>query len=175
MILVRRTLVVAGFLALATRASAQSQLHGRVVSDSGKPVAGATITVGGVRYSVKTDSLGQFRLAGTPGSTLELALVANGFRDQSATVVLTRGRPVVRDFVMVSEEAPEPEVNPSDQVLRVRITTTDGEPIAYGNLQVNGGRRYVSDDSGQVVVPITIAGRASILVRRIGYEPTEIQ
>lgn len=175
MTLLRQTIVVVALVAGAARVEAQSQLHGRIVSDSGKPIAGATITLGGVRYSVKSDSLGQFRLAGTPGSTLELTLVAIGFRDQSVSVVLTRGRLLAREFVLVSEATPEPEVNPSDQVLRVRVTTTDGEPIAYSNLQVNGGRRYVSDDSGRVVVPIAITNRASILVRRIGYEPTEVQ
>src|SRR5262245_5560984 len=124
MTFLRRTLFITALFVSSARAHAQSQLNGRVVSDSGKPIAGATITVGGVRYSVKTDSLGQFRLAGTPGSTLELTLVANGFREQSASVILTRGRPAARDFVLVADETPEPEVNPSDRVLRVRVTTT---------------------------------------------------
>jgi len=159
----------------AGSAQAQSQLNGRVVSDSGIPIAGATITLVGLRYSVKSDSQGRFRLAGTPGSTLSLQFTASGFRDETASVVLARGRALVRDFVLVSEMAPEPEVNPSDQVLRVRVTTTEGEPIAYTNLQVNGGRRYVSDDSGSFALPIGITSRASILVRRIGYEPAEIQ
>jgi hypothetical protein len=154
-------------------AAQSSELRGRVVTDAGVPVSGATVTLAGIRYSVRTDSLGRFHLAGTPGSTLSLSLQAPGFRDDTASVVLARGRPVVRDFVLVSESAPLPEVNPSDRVLRVRVTTTDGEPIAYANLQLNGGRRYVSDDSGRVVLPIT-TGRATLLARRIGLEPTEL-
>ena len=85
---------------------AQSLLVGRVVSDSGQPIAGATVTLKGVRYSVRTDTLGHFRLNGTPGST-------------------------------------QPHVN-------------------------------VSDDSGRFDVPITVRGRASVLVRRIGFEPAEV-
>jgi hypothetical protein len=159
----------------AAPATAQSsELRGRVVSDSGVPIAGATVTLTGIRYSIRTDSLGRFHLAGTPGATLELVLEATGFREQSASVVLIRGRPTVRDFALVSEATPVAAPNPSDRVLRVRALTTDGEPIAYANLQVNGGRRFVSDDSGRFAVPIIISGRASLLLRRIGFEATEI-
>jgi len=163
-------------LGAPTRAvQAQSvELRGRVLTDAGAPIAGATVTLTGIRYSVRTDSMGRFHLAGTPGSTLNLALQAPGYRDETAAVVLTRGRPVIRDFVLASENSALPEVNPSDRVLRVRATTTDGQPIAYANLQVNGGRRYVSDDSGRFVLPITVVGRAVLLLRRIGFEPTEM-
>ena len=155
-------------------ASAQNQLVGRVLSDSGKPIAGATVTLNSVRYSVKTDSLGRFHLNGTPGSSLALTMKAPGFREQEVTVVLSRGRSTSRDFTLVSEQTALPETNPSDQVLRVRALTTDNEPIAYANLQVNGGRRYVSDDSGRFAVPIAVQGRASLLLRRIGFEATEV-
>jgi hypothetical protein len=155
------------------RADAQSLLSGRVLSDSGKPVVAATVTLTGIGYSVRTDSLGRFQLSGTPGSTLSLTLQAAGFRDDSATVVLTRGRPIVRDFTMVSEATALPEANPSDRVLRGRITTTDGEPIAYANFTINGGRRWVSDDSGRFAVPFNTSS-ARIIVRRIGFEPTEV-
>jgi hypothetical protein len=167
-------LLIALLVSVPAVSNGQTQLTGRVVSDSGKPIAGATVTLNGVRYSVKTDSLGRFHLGGTPGSTLNLTLQAPGFRDAEATVVLTRGRSTSRDFTLISELTPLPEVNPSDQVLRVRALTTDNEPIAYANLQVNGGRRYVSDDSGRFAVPITVRGRASLLARRIGFEPTEV-
>ena len=68
----------------------------------------------------------------------------------------------MRDFVLVSEQTALPEVNPSDRVLRGRVTTAEGDPISYANVQVNGGRRYVSDDSGRFAVPITTAGRADV-------------
>jgi carboxypeptidase family protein len=157
----------------ASSAGAQSRLSGRVVSDSGIPIAGATITLVGLRYSVKSDSLGRFQLAGTPGSTLSLSLRATGFRDDSASVVLSRGRPVARDFVLISEQTPRPEANPSDRVLRGRIVTVEGDPISYANVQVNGGRRYIADDSGRFAVPIPYEGRLTLLARRIGFEPEE--
>ena len=170
----RTMMLTASIVFVPCFAEAQSLLVGRVVSDSGQPIGSAIVTLKGVRYSVRTDSLGHFRLNGTPGSTLTLTLAATGFREAEATVVLARGRTTTRDFAMVSEMTEVPVANTSDRVLRVRAITTDNEPIAYANLQVNGGRRYVSDDSGRFDVPITVRGRASVLVRRIGFEPAEV-
>jgi hypothetical protein len=101
-------------------------------------------------------------------------LQATGFRQAEATVVLARGRATTRDFTLISEMAELPVANASDKILRVRAITIGNEPIAYANLQVNGGRRYVSDDSGRFDLPIAIRGRASVLMRRIGFEPAEI-
>ena len=176
--LVSRSLFRAGVLFLAPAelmAQTGSELHGRIVNAAGTPIAGATITLIGFRYSIKSDSLGQFRFAGPPGSTLALSLQASGFRDDTASVVLIRRRPVVRDFVLVSEQTPLPEPNPSDRVLRGRVMTTDGEPISYANVQINGGHRFVSDDSGRFNLSITVSGSFSLLIRRIGFEPTEVK
>ncbi|HEX6316013.1 MAG TPA: carboxypeptidase regulatory-like domain-containing protein [Gemmatimonadaceae bacterium] len=175
MIPFRRLPLLAAITTLfAASAHAQSELKGRVVSDSGKPIAGAVVTLTSVRYSVQTDSLGRFQLAGTPGSTLGFTLQAEGYREENATVVLSRGRPVVRDFVLSSEAIPVPEVNPSDRVLRVNVITADGEPLAYANVVLNGGRRLVSDDSGRIALPAR-SGPLTLLVRRIGYEPNEVR
>lgn len=167
-----RTLVVTA-LALAgmTEAQAQTELTGRVLDEAGAPIVGATVTLTSIRYSVRTDSLGRFRFAGTPGSTLSLFLQADGFREDTASVVLPRGRPMQRDFTLVS--ASSAIEAPPDKVLRLRVTTPDGEPVAYTNLQINGARRYVSDDSGRFNVPFAGEGRATLLFRRIGFEPTE--
>jgi len=173
-LILRRLLVVMslfGFVGL----EAQSTLSGRVVSDSGNAIAGATITLVSLGYSVKSDSLGRFTLSGTPGSTLSLSLRASGYRDDSASVVLTRGKSVDRSFTMISESTPLPEANPSDRVLRGRVTDTEQAPLTYANIQVNAGRRYVSDDSGRFVLPIPGTGGFSLLVRRIGFEPEHVK
>jgi hypothetical protein len=178
-VLLRRLLQVAAAVSFPVTGSgaaqAGSELHGRVVSAAGAPIGGATITLAGIRYSVRTDSLGRFRFAAPPGSTLVLSLQANGFRDDSASVVLPRGRPVVRDFVLVSEHTPLPGANSSDRVLRGRVTDTDGIPLTYANIQVNGGRRLVTDDSGRFSIAVNVSGAFALLVRRIGFRPEEIK
>jgi carboxypeptidase family protein len=154
-----------------------TELRGRVVTDSGVPIPDATITLAGIGYSVRSDSLGVFRFTGTAGSTLTFRLRAPGFREDSASIVLPRGGVVVvvRDFVLMSEVAELPEPNPSDRVLRGRVTDTELAPLAYANLQVNFGRRYLTDDSGRFTIPVPSTKQFSIFVRRIGFEPEEVK
>ena len=163
------------FAILTSGAAAQSELQGRVVSDSGVPIPGATVTLAGLGYSVRSDSAGRFRLSGTPGSTLNLTLRAGGFRDDSASVVLTRGKAVVRDFVLFSEATAPPETNPSADVVRGLVVSVEGDPIAYANVQLNGGMRFVTDDSGRFTIPVNTTGGFSLLVRRIGFGAEEVK
>jgi hypothetical protein len=163
------------WLGFASVASAQSELAGRVVDESGAPIREATIRLSSVGYSVRSDSVGKFTLSGQPGATISLALSANGYRDETASVTLNRRGALTRDFVLKRTDSPLPEVNPSDRVLTGRITDTDRAPIAYANIQVNGGRAFVSDDSGRFSVPINVGGGFQLLIRRIGFEPVELK
>jgi len=153
---------------------AQVELRGRLVSDSGTPIASATVAVSGPGFSIRSDSLGRFVLAGAPGAVLSLRFLATGYRPDTASIALGR-RPVERDFTLVRDDAPEPERNPSTSVLRGRVFDEAGQPLSYANIQVNFGRRFVSDDSGRFQVPYTVSGGATILVRRIGFEPADVK
>jgi hypothetical protein len=170
-----RWLVAVAALMFGTKAGAQSELVGRVLTDSGTPIAGASVTLAGIRYTVRTDSLGRFRLSGQPGSTLNLSLKAEGFRDDTAAVVLPRGRSVTKDFTLVSESSPAPGANPSDRAIRGRVVSTEGEPISYVNVQFNGSSRIVTDDSGRFTAPIANRGSLTIIARRIGFSPAELR
>lgn len=158
---------------LAVPAQGTTELRGTVVSETGLPVAGATVTLAAVGYSIRTDSAGRFVLAGTPGSTLVFALGAAGYRTATDSVTLPRRAFMSRQFTLVSQATPLPEPNPSDRVLRGRVVDSEGGALTYANVQVNGGRRYVADDSGRFAIPAP-PGRFSLLVRRIGFAPEEI-
>ena len=168
-------LAVGGMLAFANVGAAQTELTGRVVTDSGKPIVGAAVTVAGIRYTVRTDSGGQFRLSGQPGSTLNLSLHAAGFRDDTAAIVLPRRRSVARDFILVSEQTALAAPNPSDRAIRGQVVTTEGEPIAFANVQINGATRIVTDDSGRFVAPIPGGSGLTVIARRIGFAPAELR
>lgn len=170
-----RSWAVATVLAclMATSARAQGiELRGRVVSDSGTPLRGAVVTLASLRYSVRADTLGQFRLSGTAGGTLELSISAPGFRTQSMSVVLPRSGSLRQDFALASDGTPLP-VEPTN-VLRGIVTDTDGSPISYANVQVNGGTRIVSSDSGRFSIPYPSGDRITLLVRRIGYNAGQV-
>ena len=163
---------VAGALAPAV-IQAQVELRGRLLSDSGAPIAGATVTVSGPGFSIKSDSLGRFVLASAPGAVLSLRFLADGYRGDTASIALGR-RPVERDFTLVRDNAPDPERNPSASVLSGRVFDEAGQPLSYANIQINFGRRFVADDSGRFQIPYATSGGATILVRRIGFEPAEV-
>lgn len=173
--LLRATLVAMLAVPLVVHAQAGVQLRGRLLSADGMPVAGATVSIASLGYSVKSDSSGRFTLGGSAGSTLRLGFAAPGFRPDTASIVLPRRGAVERDFMLLDHDAPLPEANPSDRVLSGRVTDPQGTPLAYANLQLNGGRRVVSDDSGRFRIPVTTGGGLALLVRRIGFEPTEVR
>lgn len=152
---------------------AQSELRGRLINSAGEPVHGAIITVTDVGFQVRADSLGRFVIAGQRGGTLKLQFSAPSYRIDTGSVVLGRS-PVVRDFTLVADDAPMPEANPSSTMLRGRVMDDAGTPLSYANVQVNFGRRFMSDDSGRFQIPWT-ASSTTLLVRRIGFEPTELR
>ena len=153
---------------------AQVELRGRFLSETGDPIPGATVTVAEIGFTLRSDSLGRFALSGAAGALLRLQFVAPGYRRDSASVTLGR-RPVERDFTLARIDAPEPESNPSTNVLNGRVVDELGQPLSYANVQLNFGRRYVSDDSGRFRLPFNVSGSATLLVRRIGFAPAEVK
>ena len=170
-----RILLAIAVLGAPTAASGQAtELRGKVVNESGDGIAGVTVTLTRIGYSVRTDSAGAFALSGTPGSMLVFTMRAAGYRGDSGAVTLPRRGEVRREFRLVSEASAPPDVNPSDRVLRGRVTDTEGAPLSYASVQLNGGRRFIADDSGRFTMP-SPTGRFSLLVRRIGFSPEELR
>jgi hypothetical protein len=170
----RMVVVIAGLIAPLAGSAQATELRGRVVNESGVGVAGATIMLAQIGYSVRSDSTGAFVLSGTPGSVLNLTLRAPGYRSDSASVTLPRRGGVTREFNLFSESSTPPEANPSDRLLRGSVTDVEGAPLSYASIQVNGGRRFIADDSGRFTMP-SPSGRFSLLVRRIGFSPEELK
>ena len=152
---------------------AQSEVRGRLVDSTGTPIREGLVTVTSVGFQVRADSDGRFAVAGQRGSTLRLLLAAPNYRTDSASIVLGR-QPVVRDFTLVSNDAPMPEVNPSDQVISGGVFDESGTPLSYANIQVNFGQRFMANDSGRFQVPV-LSPSMTLIVRRIGFEPVEFR
>jgi hypothetical protein len=169
-----RLIVLIGLFRPLSAHAQSTELRGKVVNESGAAVAGATITLSNIGYTVRTDSTGAFVLSGTPGSVLNLTLRATGFRSDSASVTLPRRAGLSREFKLLSETSAPPDVNPSDRLLRGRVIDTEGSPLSYASVQLNGGRRFIADDSGRFTMP-SPSGQFSLIVRRIGFSPEEVK
>lgn len=163
--LVRMALPLLLVMAGPDAAQAQVELRGRLLTQTGAPISGATILLSSVGYRVRSDSTGRFVLSGQPGATLVLFFTAPSFRRDSAVVVLPRGRALDRDFAMKSEDAADPEPNTSATMLRGRVIDESGAPLSYANVQLNYGRRYLADDSGGAfssLILVTVRARYSL-------------
>ncbi|HEX9565162.1 MAG TPA: carboxypeptidase regulatory-like domain-containing protein [Gemmatimonadaceae bacterium] len=160
---------------IAMLAQGRGEVRGRIVNESGEPVAGAAVTIVGIGYTLRADSAGRFALTGTPGSAFSLTFRASGFRIDSASVVLTRGATIDRTFTLARDDGVPPRANPSASALRGYVIEPSGQPLSYANIQLNGGRRILSDDSGRFVLPFAVSGPATLIVRRIGFEPAEVK
>src|SRR5688500_12578134 len=127
-------LTLAGVLTpLLAYGQGKSELRGRVVSETGEAIAGATITLAQIGYAIRTDSTGASLLAGSPGSTLVFPLRAAGLRGDAAAVTRPRRAGLSQEFKLISEATVLPESNPSDRVLRGSIMDLDGRALAYAS------------------------------------------
>ncbi|MDO8943598.1 MAG: carboxypeptidase-like regulatory domain-containing protein, partial [Desulfobacterales bacterium] len=53
----------------------------------------------------------------------------------------------------------------------IRVVDSDGIPIPYALVSLNGGRPYTTDASGRVALGTRVDGALSVGVRRLGYTP----
>ena len=87
----RRKLVVhvaAALAAFATLAAEAAQIRGRVVNaETGKPAAGATVTVPGTNARAVTDADGQFTIGNVPAGPRTLVISGPGIREQRSEAV----------------------------------------------------------------------------------------
>jgi hypothetical protein len=57
------------------------------------------------------------------------------------------------------------------QVRKVRVVSTDNEPIVYAYVTVEGGTGQITDDRGEVSLGAGKKRTLTVDVRRIGYTP----
>jgi hypothetical protein len=57
------------------------------------------------------------------------------------------------------------------QLRKIRVVSSDGEPVAYANVIVEGGATQITDDKGEVSLGAGKRQTFSVDVRRIGYTP----
>jgi hypothetical protein len=87
---------------------------------------------------------------------------------------MRRGSVLILGLVAITGTALSSAEVRAQGVLRGRVVDEAGQPLSYANLQLNEGRRLVSDDSGRFQLPFTAKGSVRLVVRRIGFAPAEL-
>ncbi|NIH86545.1 EmrB/QacA subfamily drug resistance transporter [Amycolatopsis granulosa] len=133
----------AGGTGTATPADTGSSVHGVVTGPSGRPLAGAALTLtdasGQQVARTLTAADGSYRLTAAPDATYLLIAAAARFQP-SAAMVTVDGQPVRRDLEMASAGG-----------LSGAVRTPDGRPVG-------GATLVLTDDQGEVVSSLVTGG-----------------
>jgi len=86
-------------------------LTGRVVDQNGRPVAGATVTIG--EASTEVNSHGAFKLENVKPGQRQIQVTAAGFRAESRTLSVRQGAIEAVTFTLRRADAPSPVRDPS--------------------------------------------------------------
>ena len=81
---------------------------------------------------------------------------------------------LIRGLLAITGTALLPVDADGQGMLRGRVVDESGQPMSYANVQINEGRRFVSDDSGRFQLPYKYSGAVRLVVRRIGFAPAEV-
>ncbi len=145
----------------------------RVVDSlTGAPVSFANVRVDGASPRV-TDDLGVIFLRDTSRRAITVRVNRVGFLAYQATITrsassghyVARLRRVVPTLDTVSAIAGRSGRS------TIRVVDSDGIPVPYAVVAVNGGRPYTTDASGRVALGTRVEGALSVGVRRLGYSP----
>ncbi|WP_313379962.1 SusC/RagA family TonB-linked outer membrane protein [Proteiniphilum saccharofermentans] len=145
--------------------TAQTQVQGTVVDETGEPVIGATIQIKGTSQGTVSDIDGNFNLSAPAGGTLVISYV--GYQTQevpvstNVRVILGEDSEILEDVVVIgymqrritstsasvvkvnSEQIEEkPTANPMDalqgKVAGLQVYTSSGEPSQFSSLKLHG-------------------------------------
>ncbi|MCG8467377.1 MAG: TonB-dependent receptor [Gemmatimonadetes bacterium] len=114
-------------------------ISGRVVSDDGRPLAGAQVTVVGTQLGALTSRQGRYRIDNVPAGEQTVRVQSIGYSPTEATVTVLAGQQVVQDFA-VGEVA-----------------------IAVDDITVTVGSRALHTAADELAVPVDIYPAAQIV------------
>ena len=146
-------------------ATAQTQVKGVVVDETGEPVIGATILIKGTSQGTITDFDGNFALTTQPGATLVVSYVGMNTQEVAAgpnmRIVMVSDAEILDEVLVVaygtakkstftgsasavsSESITSARVESVDKALNgkvsgVRVTSLTGDPGSSGHIQIRG-------------------------------------
>lgn len=128
-------------MADAVKQTVRGRVEGRITSDRGSGMAGATVTVQGTNLGATTDTSGKFRLENVPAGEQRLVVRRIGYEAKTVPVS-------VNDSVTVPTLALQPSVaSLSDMVVTGTAAATERMSLE-GAARVSGIRRVRADTTG---------------------------
>lgn len=132
--------------AMPGQATSSGSIEGRVMNaGSGDALNNARITVPGTSLETRTNELGEYKLANLPSGPVTVSVTYLGFTRQSASVAVSPGAVVTRDFALNLEgsDARTPEIVKLD-AFRVEERQLSGQAVALQEQADSAGRSRCS-------------------------------
>jgi hypothetical protein len=116
-------MIVAATLCLVAQSSAAqgSSFIGRVLTDSGVPIAGAEVVLNGPQNSQRTNAKGEFRFTAVPAGEHIIGVRMPGYAPRIDTIEVAEAGEIHRDFRLSRIEATLPEVPVTATLLDRRL------------------------------------------------------
>ena len=166
----RAVVLLAACAFATTAASAQeaASVTGRVTNDAGAPLAGASVLLDGMQLGTQTNESGRYSIVvpggRARGQTATLAVRLIGYRPTSASVTLTPGAAITRDFTLATNPLRLGEV-----VVTGAGTTTTAEKLGSARNNVDSSLIRRSGESN--VVQALAAKAPNVQVSQSSGEP----
>lgn len=135
-----RILVLALVVVTGSRATGQSALVGTVVSDPGENrLAQAEVIVAGVDRTIRSDSLGAFKLTGISPGMHRVTVRLAGYQPWTGTLQFRDAQTVEVDFVLQAIATPLPGVD-----VNAHATTRNPRLIEFEERRRSGVGKFIS-------------------------------
>ena len=105
-----RHLALIALTLVAPAVNAQSVFTGRVLTDSGVPIAGAEVVIARLQKAERTNAAGEFRFTGLPEGFHAVGVRAPGFAPKGDTIQVAEAGEVRREYRLSRIETTLPEV-----------------------------------------------------------------
>ncbi|HEV8409608.1 MAG TPA: carboxypeptidase-like regulatory domain-containing protein [Gemmatimonadaceae bacterium] len=157
----------------------QSHLQGQIVDSAGHPVRSAMIETGEPARATVSDEGGFFRLKNLPAGPITISVRHAGFVGSEFELRLPPDSTVgIGVKLMPDAEARAAATTRTDTAahydgssMRLRVVSTDGQPVVHANVIVEGGIAQITDENGEITLGRGDHQLFTFNVRRLGYGP----
>jgi hypothetical protein len=163
----------------ATAPVKPSHLQGQVVDSAGRPVRAAVVYTDDPPRATLSDKGGFFKLPELSAGPTTVRVQRDGFVGTEFQLRLPPDSTVgigVKLFASApvygtAQVDSTIDADSTLQARRVRVVSTDGAPIEYANIAIDGAATRITDEKGQVSLGAGKRQSLTVRVSRIGYAP----
>lgn len=147
-------------------------IAGVVLDTAGRPLAGAVVSIAAASRSVRTDSLGWYRLDKVPATGVGIVAWAYGHKTVMRDTVVRRGEVIHVDFVL--HLLANGGLIPAGAIIGV-VRDTAGRPVSTASVVLTGlSLGTMTDSLGRYHFDSVPVGPMHLWVRHIGYRGVKV-